>query len=85
MAIKASIVSLPSRISDWVACRAALASRCYAGAQADNITATITTPNAAGPLTLNTGDTVVLTPSISVHVSNPDAVALLSTGQRRQD
>ncbi|WP_276207155.1 hemagglutinin repeat-containing protein [Pectobacterium brasiliense] len=52
------------------------------GAQADNITATITTPNAAGPLTLNTGDAVVLQPSTSGHVSNPDAVALSSTGQR---
>ncbi|WP_308415794.1 hemagglutinin repeat-containing protein [Pectobacterium brasiliense] len=52
------------------------------GAQADNITATITTPNAAEPLTLNTGDAVVLTPSTSGHVSNPDAVALSSTGQR---
>ncbi|MDG0806064.1 hemagglutinin repeat-containing protein [Pectobacterium brasiliense] len=52
------------------------------GAQADNITATITTPNAAGPLTLNTGDAVVLQPSTSGHVSNPDAVALTSTGQR---
>ncbi|WP_276202748.1 hemagglutinin repeat-containing protein [Pectobacterium brasiliense] len=54
----------------------------HAGAQADNITATITTPNAAGPLTLNTGDAVVLQPSTSGHVSNPDAVALSSTGQR---
>ncbi|GLY63166.1 hypothetical protein Pcaca05_40230 [Pectobacterium carotovorum subsp. carotovorum] len=52
------------------------------GAQADNITATITTPNAAGPLTLNTGDAVVLQPSTSGHVSNPDAVALSSTGQQ---
>ncbi|WP_379058834.1 hypothetical protein V6M93_21785 [Pectobacterium brasiliense] len=52
------------------------------GAQADNITATITTPNTAGPLTLNTGDAVVLQPSTSGHVSNPDAVALTSTGQR---
>ncbi|WP_277871571.1 hemagglutinin repeat-containing protein [Pectobacterium brasiliense] len=54
----------------------------HAGAQADNITATITTPNAAGPLTLNTGDAVALQPSTSGHVSNPDAVALSSTGQR---
>ncbi|MFJ5464069.1 hemagglutinin repeat-containing protein [Pectobacterium sp. CHL-2024] len=54
----------------------------HAGAQADNITATITTPNAGGPLTLNTGDAVVLQPSTSGHVSNPDAVALSSTGQR---
>ncbi|WP_273543753.1 hemagglutinin repeat-containing protein [Pectobacterium carotovorum] len=53
-----------------------------AGAQADNITATIATPNTAGPLTLNTGDAVVLQPSTSGHVSNPDAVALTSTGQR---
>ncbi|WP_317178157.1 hemagglutinin repeat-containing protein [Pectobacterium sp. HCp5_1] len=52
------------------------------GAQADNITATITAPNTTGPLTLNTGDTVVLQPSTSGHVSNPDAVALSSTGQR---
>ncbi|MFJ5378905.1 hemagglutinin repeat-containing protein, partial [Pectobacterium sp. CHL-2024] len=52
------------------------------GAQADNITATITTPTAAGPLTLNIGDAVVLQPSTSGHVSNPDAVALSSTGQR---
>ncbi|WP_420916236.1 hemagglutinin repeat-containing protein, partial [Pectobacterium brasiliense] len=52
------------------------------GAQADNITATITTPNTTGPLTLNTGDAVVLQPSASGHVSNPDAVALTSTGQR---
>ncbi|MFJ5501009.1 hemagglutinin repeat-containing protein, partial [Pectobacterium sp. CHL-2024] len=52
------------------------------GAQADNITATITTPNTTGPLTLNTGDAVVLQPSASGHVSNPDAVALSSTGQR---
>ncbi|WP_283241148.1 hemagglutinin repeat-containing protein [Pectobacterium versatile] len=53
-----------------------------AGAQADNITATIATPNTAGPLTLTTGDAVVLAPSASGHVSNPDAVALTSTGQR---
>ncbi|WP_230458215.1 hemagglutinin repeat-containing protein [Pectobacterium carotovorum] len=53
-----------------------------AGAQADNITATITTPTTTGPLTLNTGDTVVLTPSTSGHVSNPDAVSLSSTGPR---
>ncbi|MEQ9891957.1 hemagglutinin repeat-containing protein [Pectobacterium aroidearum] len=53
-----------------------------AGAQADNITATIATPNATGPLTLNTGDAVVLTPSTSGHVSNPDTVALSSTGPR---
>nr|WP_272927900.1 hemagglutinin repeat-containing protein [Pectobacterium carotovorum] len=53
-----------------------------AGAQADNITATIATPNTTGPLTLNTGDAVVLQPSTSGHVSNPDAVALTSTGQR---
>ncbi|MFJ5464028.1 hemolysin BL-binding protein, partial [Pectobacterium sp. CHL-2024] len=52
------------------------------GAQADNITATIATPNTAGPLTLNTGEAVVLQPSTSGHVSNPDAVALSSTGQR---
>ncbi|WP_284070725.1 hemagglutinin repeat-containing protein [Pectobacterium quasiaquaticum] len=52
------------------------------GAQADNITATITAPNTTGPLTLNTGDTVALQPSTSGHVSNPDAVALSSTGQR---
>nr|UKE84060.1 hypothetical protein KXZ65_00680 [Pectobacterium sp. PL152] len=54
----------------------------HASAQADNITATITTPNAAEPLTLNTGDAVVLTPSTSGHVSNPDAVALTSTDPR---
>ncbi|WP_326489425.1 hemagglutinin repeat-containing protein, partial [Pectobacterium versatile] len=53
-----------------------------AGAQADNITATIATPNTTGPLTLNTGDAVVLQPSTSRHVSNPDAIALTSTGQR---
>ncbi|GKV92922.1 hemagglutinin repeat-containing protein [Pectobacterium aroidearum] len=53
-----------------------------AGAQADNITATITTPTTTGPLTLNTGDAVVLTPSTSGHVSNPDAVTLSSTGPR---
>ncbi|WP_426596419.1 hemagglutinin repeat-containing protein [Pectobacterium brasiliense] len=52
------------------------------GAQADNITATITTPTAAGPLTLNTDGAVALQPSTSGHVSNPDAVALSSTGQR---
>ncbi|WP_318841991.1 hemagglutinin repeat-containing protein [Pectobacterium versatile] len=53
-----------------------------AGAQADNISAVIAAPNTAGPLTLNTGDAVVLQPSTSGHVSNPDAVALTSTGQR---
>ncbi|WP_226893128.1 hemagglutinin repeat-containing protein, partial [Pectobacterium aquaticum] len=53
-----------------------------AGAQADNITATIATPNTTVTLTLNTGDAVVLPPSASGHVSNPDAVALTSTGQR---
>ncbi|MCY9847283.1 hemagglutinin repeat-containing protein [Pectobacterium jejuense] len=53
-----------------------------AGAQADNITEVIAAPNTAGPLTLNTGDAVVLQPSTSGHVSNPDAVALTSTGQR---
>ncbi|MDY4385858.1 hemagglutinin repeat-containing protein, partial [Pectobacterium aroidearum] len=53
-----------------------------AGLQADNITATITTPTTTGPLTLNTGDAVVLTPSTSGHVSNPDAVTLSSTGPR---
>ncbi|MFP9440031.1 hemagglutinin repeat-containing protein [Pectobacterium brasiliense] len=52
------------------------------GTQADNITATITTPTAAGPLTLNTGGAVALQPSTFGHVSNPDAVALSSTGQR---
>ncbi|MFJ5443385.1 hemagglutinin repeat-containing protein [Pectobacterium sp. CHL-2024] len=52
------------------------------GAQAENITATITTPNAAGPLTLNTDGAVALQPSTSGHASNPDAVALSSTGQR---
>ncbi|WP_269778402.1 hemagglutinin repeat-containing protein [Pectobacterium brasiliense] len=52
------------------------------GAQADNITATITAPTAAGPLALNAGDAVALQPSTSGHVSNPDAVALSSTGQR---
>ncbi|WP_275898960.1 hemagglutinin repeat-containing protein [Pectobacterium brasiliense] len=52
------------------------------GAQADNITATITTPTAAGPLVLNTDGAVALQPSTSGHVSNPDAVALSSTGQR---
>ncbi|MBA5601510.1 hemagglutinin repeat-containing protein [Pectobacterium aroidearum] len=53
-----------------------------AGAQADNITATIATPTTTGPLTLNTGDAVVLTPSTSGHASNPDAVTLTSTGPR---
>ncbi|MEI7182299.1 hemagglutinin repeat-containing protein [Pectobacterium carotovorum] len=53
-----------------------------AGAQAENITAVIAAPNTTGPLTLNTGDAVVLQPSTSGHVSNPDAVALTSTGQR---
>ncbi|MBW5894178.1 hemagglutinin repeat-containing protein, partial [Pectobacterium polaris] len=53
-----------------------------AGAQAENITAVIAAPNTTGPLTLNTGDAVVLQPSTSVHVNNPDAVALTSTGQR---
>ncbi|POY56417.1 hemolysin BL-binding protein [Pectobacterium versatile] len=53
-----------------------------AGAQADNISAVIASPNTTGPLTLNTGDAVVLAPSASGHVSNPDAVALTSTGQR---
>ncbi|MEQ9865372.1 hemolysin BL-binding protein, partial [Pectobacterium aroidearum] len=53
-----------------------------AGVQADNITAVIATPTTTGPLTLNTGDAVVLTPSTSGHVSNPDAVALSSTGPR---
>ncbi|MEI7369014.1 hemagglutinin repeat-containing protein [Pectobacterium sp. 1950-15] len=48
----------------------------HAGAQADNITATIATPTATGPLTLNTGDAVVLSPSASGHISNPDAVTL---------
>lgn len=52
------------------------------GAQADNITATITVPNTTGPLTLNTDGAVALQPSTSGHVSNPDAVALTSTGQR---
>ncbi|MFJ5390062.1 hemagglutinin repeat-containing protein [Pectobacterium sp. CHL-2024] len=52
------------------------------GAQAENISSVIATQNTAGPLTLNTGDTVVLQPSTSGHVSNPDAVALSSTGQR---
>ncbi|MEQ9872782.1 hemagglutinin repeat-containing protein [Pectobacterium brasiliense] len=52
------------------------------GAQADNITAVIAAPNTAGPLTLNIGDAVVLPSSASGHVSNPDAVALSSTGQR---
>ncbi|POD95166.1 hypothetical protein BV925_03490 [Pectobacterium odoriferum] len=53
-----------------------------AGAQADNISAVIASPNTSGSLTLNTGDPVVLQPSTSGHVSNPDAVALTSTGQR---
>ncbi|WP_434998799.1 hemagglutinin repeat-containing protein [Pectobacterium brasiliense] len=52
------------------------------GAQAENISSVIATHNTAGPLTLNTGDSVVLQPSASGHVSNPDAVALSSTGQR---
>ncbi|RJL50290.1 hemagglutinin repeat-containing protein, partial [Pectobacterium carotovorum] len=52
------------------------------GAQADNITATITAPNTTGPLTLNTGDAVVLQPATSGHISNPDAVTLTPTGQR---
>ncbi|RYC46182.1 hemolysin BL-binding protein [Pectobacterium zantedeschiae] len=45
-------------------------------AQAENITAAIAAPNAAGSLTLKTGDAVVLQPSTSGHVSNPDAVTL---------
>ncbi|MBA0186916.1 hemagglutinin repeat-containing protein [Pectobacterium odoriferum] len=53
-----------------------------AGAQAENITAVIAAPNTTGPLTLNTGDAVVLQPSASGHVSNPDTIALSSTGQR---
>ncbi|MFJ5415777.1 hemagglutinin repeat-containing protein [Pectobacterium carotovorum] len=53
-----------------------------AGAQAENITAAIAAPNTTGPLKLNIGDAVVLAPSASGHVSNPDAVALTSTGQR---
>ncbi|RRO17417.1 hemagglutinin repeat-containing protein, partial [Pectobacterium aquaticum] len=53
-----------------------------ASAQAENITAVIAAPNTAGPLTLNTGDAVVLPPSTSAHVSNPDTIALTSTGQR---
>ncbi|RUR90825.1 hemagglutinin repeat-containing protein [Pectobacterium polaris] len=53
-----------------------------AGAQAENISSVIAAPNTTGPLTLNTGDTVVLQPSTSGHVSNPDAIALTSTGQR---
>ncbi|WP_258879858.1 hemagglutinin repeat-containing protein [Pectobacterium aroidearum] len=53
-----------------------------AGAQAENITAVIATPTTTGPLTLNTGDAVVLTPSTSGHASNPDAVTLTSTGPR---
>ncbi|MEI7336143.1 hemagglutinin repeat-containing protein [Pectobacterium carotovorum] len=53
-----------------------------AGAQADNISAVIAAPHTTGPLTLNTGDAVVLASSASGHVSNPDAVALTSTGQR---
>ncbi|WP_433916015.1 hemagglutinin repeat-containing protein [Pectobacterium jejuense] len=53
-----------------------------AGARAENITAVIAAPNTTGPLTLNTGDAVVLPSSASGHVSNPDAVALTSTGQR---
>ncbi|MBN3207040.1 hemagglutinin repeat-containing protein [Pectobacterium brasiliense] len=52
------------------------------GAQAENISSVIATPTTTGPLTLNTGDTVVLQPAASGHVSNPDAVALSSTGQR---
>ncbi|MCH5084122.1 hemagglutinin repeat-containing protein, partial [Pectobacterium versatile] len=53
-----------------------------AGAQAENISAVIAAPTTAGPLTLNTGDAVVLQPATSGHVSNPDAIALTSTGQR---
>ncbi|WP_275899387.1 hemagglutinin repeat-containing protein [Pectobacterium polaris] len=53
-----------------------------AGAQAENISSVIVAPNTTGPLTLNTGDAVVLQPSTSGHVSNPDAIALTSTGQR---
>ncbi|GKW06305.1 hemagglutinin repeat-containing protein [Pectobacterium carotovorum] len=52
------------------------------GAQAENISAVITAPTTTGPLTLNTGDAVVLAPSTSGHVNNPDAVALSSTTQR---
>ncbi|WP_431889980.1 filamentous hemagglutinin N-terminal domain-containing protein [Pectobacterium colocasium] len=47
-----------------------------AGTQADNITTAIAVPNTAGPLTLNTGDAVVLQPAASGHISNPDAVTL---------
>ncbi|UYA60535.1 Putative large exoprotein involved in heme utilization or adhesion of ShlA/HecA/FhaA family [Pectobacterium sp. F1-1] len=53
-----------------------------AGAQAENISAVITAPTTSGPLTLNTGDAVVLAPSASGHVNNPDTVALTSTTQR---
>ncbi|ACX88282.1 filamentous hemagglutinin family outer membrane protein [Pectobacterium parmentieri WPP163] len=45
-------------------------------AQAESITAMTQGQQAAGPLTLNTGDAVVLQPSTSGHVSNPDAVTL---------
>ncbi|WP_254592624.1 hemagglutinin repeat-containing protein [Pectobacterium polaris] len=53
-----------------------------AGAQAENISSVIAAPNTTGPLTFNTGDAAVLQPSTSGHVSNPDAIALTSTGQR---
>ncbi|WP_411910345.1 hemagglutinin repeat-containing protein, partial [Pectobacterium versatile] len=53
-----------------------------ASAQAENITAVIAAPNTTVTLTLTTGDAVVLAPSASGHVSNPDAIALTSTGQR---
>ncbi|WP_318248720.1 hemagglutinin repeat-containing protein [Pectobacterium aroidearum] len=52
------------------------------GAQAENISSVIATPTTTGPLTLNTDGAVALQPSTSGHVSNPDAVALTSTGQR---
>ncbi|WP_433963079.1 hemagglutinin repeat-containing protein [Pectobacterium colocasium] len=53
-----------------------------AGVQAENISAVIAAPTTTGPLTLNTGDAVVLAPSASGHVNNPDAVTLTSTTQR---
>ncbi|MEQ9947641.1 hemagglutinin repeat-containing protein [Pectobacterium aroidearum] len=81
-------VALPSSASghisnpDAVALTPQAGTALQAGVQADNITAVIATPTTTGPLTLNTGDAVVLTPSTPGHVSNPDAVALSSTGPR---
>ncbi|WP_368350122.1 hemagglutinin repeat-containing protein [Pectobacterium peruviense] len=45
-------------------------------AQAENITPLTQGQQSAEPLTLNTGDAVVLQPATSGHISNPDSVAL---------